>query len=99
MVTLTKPNSTETQTQAHEIDEGLLGLDDAEEAAISVDELLEELFSIPMAPQRESLPSRIVHRISGMYDWLSGPAFTEQDILNAELARIENSRRSATLIV
>ena len=56
MVTITKPNSTETRS--NEIDEGLLGLNDAEKAAITVDELLEELFRVPKAPQTESLPSR-----------------------------------------
>ena len=99
MVTLTNPNSKETQTQAHEIDESLLGLDDAGEVAISVDELLEELFSVPKASQKESLLLRAAHRISRIYDWLTGPAVTEQDILRATLADAENKSRAATLMV
>ena len=99
MVTLTKPNSTETQAKAYEFDESLLGLDDAAEVAITVDELLEELVSVPSAPQRESLTLRIAHRVLGIYDWLTGPAFTEQEVLRATLADVENRRHIATLVV
>ena len=99
MVTLTKPNSTETQTQAYAIDESPIGLDDAEEVSITVDKLLKELVSIPKAPRKESLPLRFAHRLLAIYDWLTGPAVSEQEILRANLAYAENIRRSGTLAV
>ena len=101
MVTLTKPKATETETetQAHEIDESLTGVDDSKEAALTLYELLEELISVQMEPQRESLPLRIAHRISRIYGWLSGPAFTQQDVVRANVAYVENHRRAGTLIV
>ena len=46
-----------------------------------------------------NLPSRIGHRITALYDLLSGPPVTKRERLRATMAGVENSRRISMMIV